>query len=160
MRVSLSVIDNAEYMPGQKLLVSRDDSSMAVGYVQQCSFSFGVQAKADIELAAASDRGSGNLVIKYMDGRVQIGMRTFLIPVGYQYSVLNPYITYSVPGHRYVYRPLNEYATGTITSGKTIDTQPCAVALDLYTETKVLHIISVDAVEVTTSGDIRIGEIA
>lgn len=160
VQVDLDVIDNAEYMPGQKLLVYSDEDTMVSGYAEKCSFTFGLQAKATIHLMASAEKESGALTIYYMYLTRQIGKKHYSFPVGYQYSVANPYIDIFMDWHRYVFRPLNEYATGTIASGENTNTQQCAVALDLDRSTGILHIISVDEVNDEQSGDIMVGVIS
>jgi hypothetical protein len=160
VQVDLDVIDNAEYMPGQRLLVYSDEHSMASGYAEKCSFSFGMQARASIHLMGAAAKESANLIVTYMWSSRQIGRREYTFPVGYVYSILNPYIDFGMDGHRYVFRPVNEYAEGTIDEGDNYDTQPCAVALDLERSTGILYIVSVDEVEERESGDIVIGVIS
>jgi hypothetical protein len=46
--------------------------------------------------------------------------------------------------HRYVFRPINKYATGTVVSGGVTDIQNCVVALDEFQGT--VYTISVDEV--------------
>lgn len=160
--VELDVINNASYMPGDKLTVYADENTLYTGFAESCAFSFGVQARATIRLTAADSAEGANLIITYLWDDVQIGRNEYTFPVGYNYSIQNPYIDWTMDQHRYIFRPLNAAAEGTIVEGDNEDEEPCAVALDLCK--KVLHIISVDEVteETDSSGDdtITIGVIA
>lgn len=144
VQVDLDAINNAEFMPGQKLTIYTDQESMVSGYAERCYFSFGLQAKSSIRLAGAAEVASGKLIILYKYGTKQIGKKKYLFPVGHQYSIENPYIDAQFNKHRYVFRPENQYATGTVTSGTNTNTQQCAVALDLEKKTEILYIVSVD----------------
>ena len=144
VQVDMDAINNAEFMPGQKLTVYADEETLVSGYAEKCSFAYGLQAKSSIHLAAAAEVAAGRLTILYKYGTRQIGKKKYLFPVGHQYSIENPYIDAQFNKHRYVFRPENQYATGTVTSGTNTNTQPCAVALDLEKKTEILHIVSVD----------------
>lgn len=152
--LDFSAIDNAEYLPGQKVVVCADEESLYAGYIERCDFSFGAQARANIHLTAVASRQSGRLVIDYVWEGVRIGQAVFLLPVGYSYSITNPYIDLFFNEHRYVFRPENEMAEGTIAAGANDVEEPCQPALDLYRG--VLDIISVDGVEADEGGVVTI----
>jgi len=155
--LDFDAINNGAYIPGDKVLVHIDDQNMVSGYINSATFAFGLQAKATMHLTGVLAVETGNLIILYKWDGKQIGKKMYSFPVGYAYSITNPYIDKSMNRHRYIFRPLNENATGTIAAGKNTNTQNCNVALDLFE--KVLHVISVDSVTVE-SGDITIGVIA
>lgn len=140
--VELDAINNAEYMPGDRLIVYGDEDALYVGYAESCDFSFGVQARARMRIGPVDTQESARLSIVYVWEDVRIGEARYAFPVGYAYSVQNPYIDRALGRHRYVFRPLNAAATGTIAAGGNVDEEACAVALDLHEG--VLHIISVD----------------
>jgi len=142
--LDFDAINNGAYIPGDKVIVYTDDENMVTGYVTSATFTFGLQAKATIHLTGVLDVEAGNLTILYKWNGKQIGKKMFTFPVGYAYSITNPYIDKSMNRHRYIFRPLNENATGTIVAGKNTNTQNCDVALDLFE--KVLHVISVDSI--------------
>lgn len=144
--VELSAIDNAEFMPGQKAIIYTDEASMAAGFIESSNFSFGTQAKAEMRLTATSEVEAATLTILYKYGDMQLNRVTYTLPVGLAYSITNPYIDMTMNGHRYIYRPEDEAATGTIASGTNTDTEDYDIALDLYKGD--LHIISVDEVDV------------
>ena len=158
--VDFDAINNGQYIPGDKVQVHLDDERIASGFITSATFAFGLQAKATMHLTGVEDVEAGNLTILYKWSGKQIGKKMYAFPVGYAYSITNPYIDKSMNKHRYIFRPLNENATGTIVAGKNTNIQNCDVALDLYE--KVLHVISVDSI--TESQDqttlITIGVIA
>lgn len=149
MEVDLDAIDNGAYIPGDKVVCCVDESTVVSGYINSASFTFGLQSKATIHLTAAEDRESGNLTIIYKYETTQLDKRIYLFPVGYAYTITNPYIDLTMNGHRYIFRPLNVSATGTIAAGDNTDTEDCAVALDLD-ENGVLELISVDNITAGT----------
>lgn len=142
--VDADVINNAEYVAGEKVTVQIDEETMATGFIESEDFRFGLQAKSRIHLAPIDIRESAMLEIKYLWDDFTIGQSEYLLPVDYVYSIQNPYISMTFEKHRYVFRPENEYATGTMIVGGVTDEEECFVALDLYQ--KVLDVISVDEV--------------
>lgn len=140
--VDADVIDNAEFMPGQKLSVFTDPETIVSGFVDEASFEFGKQAKARLHLIATVGVDSSKLTILYKWDTIQIGKATYSFPEGFAYSITNPYIDMSMDGHRYIFRPINAACTGTMGADDETKTEQETPALDLYN--KVLHIISVD----------------
>jgi hypothetical protein len=145
MEVELDAIDNAAYIPGDKVVVCVDESSMVSGFINSADFAFGLQSKARLHLTAAENRETGNLMIVYMYDDTQLDCRNYLFPVGYSYEILNPYPDITMNAHRYIFRPENEKATGTIVAGENTNTQDCLVALDWYEG--ILEVISVDGLD-------------
>lgn len=143
--ISLDVIDNAEYIPGQRVYVFSAEDSMSVGYIGACSFSFGLQAKAKLKMVPVEAVQSATLVITYKWGKMQVGIRAFRFPIGYRFSVENPYLEVSMNGHRYVFRPTVKEATGVMVEDGVSIVQPVVIALDQYQG--YLHVVSVDGVE-------------
>ena len=156
--VELDVVNNAAYMPGDKLSVYANRSTMYTGFLSKCTFAFGVQARARLRVSPVDLTPSAKLILSYTWDGILIAQRTYTFPVGYSYSISNPYIDTVINGHRYVFRPEAANATGTIEAGTNTNTQACAVALDLYQG--VLHIISVDEVTVETDDDVSVGVIS
>ena len=112
----------------------------------------GVQARARLHLMAAENRPAAELVVTYVCNNAVLGQQRYTLPVGYSYSIDNPYLDITRDGHRYIYRPTTAQITGTMASGGRTVTVDYAVALDLYKG--VLHVISVDGIEeVTESGE-------
>jgi len=116
MEVSLDVIDNGEYIPGQKVAAYMDEREIVGGFVKSCDFSFGLQARARLRLVQTDSVPSGGLLIHYMFGDTQIGLARYWFPVGYAYDFENPYIDRTDSAVRFIYRPLTENASGTVTS--------------------------------------------
>ena len=157
--IDAEVIDNAEFMPGQKLNVFTDPETIMSGYVDNASFSFGKQAKARLHLIATVSVDSSKLTILYKWDTIQIGKATYSFPEGFVYSITNPYIDMTMDGHRYIFRPINAACTGTMGADDETKTEQETPALNLYN--KVLHIISVDSFTADASQDgITIGVIA
>ena len=142
--VDFDAINNGQYIPGDKVQVHLDDEKIASGFITSATFAFGLQAKATMHLTGVEDVEAGKLKILYKYNGVQIGKKVYSLPVGYTYTITNPYIDKTMNEHHYVVRPLAESITGTMTAGTTTVTQNYAVALDLYKS--VLHIISVDSI--------------
>lgn len=147
--LDIAAIDNAEFMPGQKVMAYIDEASIVTGFIESCDFSFGTQAKANMRLTATSEVASGTLTILYKYGDMQLNRVVYTLPVGLAYSITNPYIDMMMNSHRYVFRPLAAAATGTIISGTNTSTQSYVVALDLHEGD--LHIFSVDEVTVDSN---------
>lgn len=145
--MELDCINNGEYEPGERLTGYADEETLVTGYAESCSFTVGVQARSKIKLVAAETADAARLTVIYLYNNIQIGKRNYYFPVGYDYSIQNPYIDWTIRPHRYIYRPLNEAASGTITGKTQTNRQPYAVALDWNQDNKALKIVSVDDVE-------------
>lgn len=148
--IQADVIDNAEYIPGDKLTVYADVDTMFTGYARLCEFAFGKQAKAKITLTAGESMDGAKLTVTYMYGDMNIGRAEYFLPVGYAYSITNPYVDWSMNGHRYIFRPTTAAVSGTMTSSGATATVNYAVALDETEE--ILQIVSVDSVTVDSNG--------
>jgi len=158
--VEADLIDNAEYIPGDKLTVYADRDLLMSGYAKSCVFSFGKQARATVTLTAAEGMTGAKLTILYKYDGVTLNQAEYYLPVGYEYSITNPYLDWTMNGHRYIFRPTTAAVTGTLTSSGATETVNYAVALDLDLATGVLDVISVDSVTVDSSGDYAVGVIA
>ena len=142
--VDLSCIDNGDYYPGMRVLFSTSEDELQVGYINECSFTFGLQAKADLHLMPTEVRPSSLLTIRYMFGPVLVDVRPYRLPIGYGYEIGNPYLERPFNGHKYVFRPSVATVTGTMAATDTEIEVPVEVALDYKDE--VLHVVSVDLV--------------
>jgi hypothetical protein len=145
--VDADVINNREYRPAQKVGLQLDDERGAVGYIESTDFSFGLQAKSRVHLVACALRSLSSLLIRYIYENIAIATRRYYLPEGYEYQIENPYIDTSSGTHRYIYRPVNEYASGTIEEGQNVDDQDVELALHYYGEQRLLYIISVSEIE-------------
>ncbi len=148
--VDADVIDDAEYMPGQKLSVYTAPDTLVTGYVDSAAFSFGKQARASLRLIATVGAETGRLTILYKWDTVQIKKAVYSFPAGFAYSITNPYVDLSLNRHRYIFRPLNAACTGTVGAADEVKTEQETPALDLYQG--ILEIISVDGVEADEEG--------
>lgn len=142
--LDLEAVDNAEFLPGERVTAYADEDQTLTGYIASCDFKFGVQAKAEIHMTPVEVRESANLTITYMWGNKQIGVRSYRLPVGYSYEITNPYLTLIFDHHWYVFRPTSPTISGTIQEGGNTAVQPEEVALDLFENDLMIH--SVDTV--------------
>ena len=117
--ITLEVINNRQYYPGQKVRIYTDEETIYSGYIQSCDFTFGVQAKS--RLVVSSDLYqviTAKLTIAYRYGSRIIGWNEMTLPDGEPYDVKNPVIR-RTEGDRYVeYAPGTPESTGTV-SGPT-----------------------------------------
>lgn len=142
------IINNKDYLPGQKVEIMIDppeeeNPRVAVGYIESCDFAFGLQSKSRIHMRVQELRDATALTVNYMHGQALIGYNIYHFPVGYSYSVSNPYLDQSKNGHRYIYYPLLENATGTMQQSENVNNQSYAVALDNDLSEGTIEILSV-----------------
>ena len=139
------IINNAEYEPGAKVIINADEDTLISGYIYEASFTFGNQAKSQIKLVQTDEVEGGKLTIIGLYGDREIHRQSYLLPTGYNYSIENPFIDIMISGTRFIFYPLDEYATGTIVAGGVTDEEDYEVALRL--ESRKLYIYSVDELE-------------
>ena len=150
--VQLDCINNREYLPGQKVIAYTAEDALVTGFIRSANFSFGVQARSTLEIVAADVVEGAKLTVNYMYQGGKIGSASYFLPVGYAFSIQNPYIDRTLQGRRTIYRPLTASATGTIVSGGTTVNVSYEIALDAYKD--VLSVYAVDDITVrTVSGD-------
>ena len=136
------VINNGEYEPGAKVIMNADENTLIAGYIGEASFTFGTQAKSKIKLVQTDNVEGGNLtIIGFCDDR-EIYRQSYVLPVGYAYSIGNPFVDVMISGTRFIFYPLDEYAEGTVAAGGTTDNENYEVALRL--ESGKLYVYSVD----------------
>ena len=131
MEVNLEVIDNGDYIPGDLVIAYTDEDKLVRGYIDQVGFAFGVQAKGNIHLTAATEIEGAFLTIVYKWNETVIAKQSIFLPKNYEYSVTTKYHDWTMGGHRYIFRPLQDAVSGTLTENTTVTVQ-CEVALDLY----------------------------
>jgi hypothetical protein len=162
--VELECVNNGEYWPGDKLQVYTAPDTIATGWANRADFRFGLESNSKILLTACALVESARLLIRYLYQGAELARRSYHFPVGYVYRVQNPYPDVTAGKLRTIFRPENEYATGTVAAGGSTNNQPCQKALVLNKETRILRIYSVDAVEVvekTVDGEtVLVGVIA
>lgn len=78
--LDLEAIDNGEYMPAQRVYAFADEDTMYEGYINSCSFTFGLQAKASIHMTPTEVRESALLTILYKWGDKQVAVRLYRFP--------------------------------------------------------------------------------
>lgn len=142
--VQLDALNNAEFIPGDRVSVYATEQRMLSGYLETCTFSFGTQARAKLAVGAAEPISTAMLTVTRKWGTKKLDTREYLLPVGMAYEIQNPYFDMTIGDHRYIFRPQSAAVTGTMTSGGATATVEYDVALDLHRG--VLHVISVDQV--------------
>ncbi len=155
--IDLDIINNADYAPGDKLIVFTDEATLYSGYCERTAFQFGLQARSTLQLTSTDSVESGILIINYMCEGVCIEQATFTLPVSYEYSLENIYIDKTHNGHRYIYRPLNKYVTGTIQEGTNEVYVEYEIGLDLFNG--ILSIYAVDGINIIMEMDENVGVI-
>lgn len=144
--VDADIINNREFAPPQKVEVILDETHTATGYIDTLDFSFGVQAKSRMQMIGSHVGDAYVLIISYTYAGQTLSIKKYYIP-SYQYNIQNPYIDKKSGTHRYIYRPVNEYATGIMDEPIVRQDEPMQIALHWYNEDKVLHVISVGDIE-------------
>lgn len=148
MSIELDAVNNGEWFPGSKLQVYTGLHSIASGYAERMDFRFGIQSRAKIHLKACAEVESASLVVRYLYQNAELARQQYYFPVGYSYSIKNRYPDVTAGKLRTIFYTENEYATGTVAQGGSTNNQPCQQALVLNNQTKILKILSVDAVSV------------
>lgn len=118
--IRADVIDNGQYWPGQKVRVYVDTGTVYQGFIQSCSFTFGVQAKAALVIVSEDfPLDMGTLRVNYTLDGFPLGYNEYTLPVGTAYSFTHPEITRAyapVPGMETVriYKPGSSSTSGTM----------------------------------------------
>lgn len=144
--ITADVIDNGEYLPGDRVYIFDRDGNCYQGYIEAASFRFGKQARATLKIVAASAVETANLTVSYTSSGATLATETYSIPVGYEYSVGTRYLDLEAEERRTVYRPTVQSVSGTMTGTGASATVPCEIALDY--EGGVLSIYAVDEAQV------------
>ena len=144
--ITADVIDNGEYLPGDRVYIFDRDGNCWQGYIEAASFRFGRQARATLKVVAASAVETADLIVSYTYSGTTLHTETYSIPVGYEYSVGTRYLDLEAEGHRTVYRPTVQSVSGTMTGAGASAAVPCEIALDY--EGGVLSIYAVDEAQV------------
>ena len=149
VEVDMDVVNNGEYLAGERVYGYADENTIVDGYIKSTAFSFGLQARSRIKIMQTDEVEGATLTLEYMYGNTRLKSVEYYFPVGYNYSITNPYLDLTGAGKRRVYYPLTATASGTVTSGGTVDVEQYDIALEY--RSKILQVLSVD--EVTQSGD-------
>lgn len=155
--VELDVIDNAEHVPGDKVVVYCRPDLMYSGYIESASFAFGLQAMARLTITAAEQVTGAALTVKYVYDSKTIRSEQYFLPVGYPYEISTVYVDKTKGKTRRIYRPTVDEITGTLAQETTVQV-PCEVALEL--KNNALTVLSVDEVEVETHSGNAVGVIS
>jgi hypothetical protein len=134
-----------------------EEGSFAIGYAERMDYTFGNRVRTTVKLAVTELGKAVKLIINYKSksnppGNIKVATRNYFFPAGYNYSVEAEYPAITMGGHRYVFRPSPTTITGTMGEGVTTKDEDCYVALDLDNSTKILRIVSVDAVDLDGEG--------
>ena len=149
--VSLDCVNNRQFLPGDKVTASMAEDALITGYITQASFAFGVQARSTLKLIGVEDTTGATLIINYLYNNGRIGQAKYFLPVGYTYAIQNPFIDRTYQGRRFVYAPLTESVTGTMSSGtNTVDVN-YGVALECYQDNLIVYSVDWVALESGTS---------
>ena len=159
--VEADLVNNGAFWPGDRVTLPVDEDTLITGYIARTDFSFGLQAKSRVRLTAVETNETAVLTVIRMCGDEQIGLDKYIFPVGYQYSIQNPFVDKPGWNMRKIYRPTTDTLTGTMQAGSNTATVQYALALyqrpvpdyegapdELYRQ--VLLVISVDEVEEVT----------
>lgn len=144
VEASVACVNNAQYRPGDLALAYTDIDRMISGYVQQATFAFGKQARSTLKLIGVTKITPAKLTVRYTYQNGIIGKAVYYLPVGYTYSIDNPYIDKTVKGVRRVYRPQESAVTGTMAEGNNTATAAYDIALEY--KGKRLTVYSVDSI--------------
>lgn len=142
IEVSADVLNMGEYQPADKCLVNTGDRLIS-GFIKSATFTFGHGSKSQIRLVQSDEVEAANLTIEYVYDNDVLRRVKYLMPVGYSYSISNPYIDMLYNDHRYIFRPLSSAATGTVVSGGVTDQESMDIAIDAYEQE--VYIIDVDS---------------
>ena len=156
--VTLDCVNNKQFSPGDKVVAYAADESILTGYIQQATFKFGLQARSTLKLIGVDNVAGTRLTVNYTYNNGRIGQAEYFFPVGYTYTITNPYIDRTYQDRRFIYRPENATISGTIVEGANVVEQACDIVLEYYDGT--LSVYSVDEIELQTSGNEYTGVIS
>lgn len=142
IEVDADIINNGEYIVGERYMLNLDEDNAIAGYIKSASFTFGLQAKSNIKLIQTETIQGIHLTVEYWYGNVKLGQNVYTLPVNYHYTIENPYIDYSMDAHRYIFYPINDAAIGTIGEVDITDTEDYEKAIDFYQ--KIASLYNVD----------------
>jgi hypothetical protein len=138
--VSADVLNDGEYSPGEKVIVSNTENLYS-GFIKSAKFNFGHATKSRIEMQATNPIEAGTLIIECINNSIPLKSFEYLLPVGYVFSIENEYLDLYNDDVRTIYRPVNEYATGTVASGGTVLQEPYEVAIVAEDQIIAIHIV-------------------
>lgn len=171
--ISLSVINNGDYQPGDAVMVHPEaHGDLVHGYIDSASFSFGVQARSQLHVTCLTTIEAAGLTIIYRwtheYGYWDLFTAQYSFPAGYAYEIENPWFdkTNIPPNRRYIFRPDPLVTTGTMPGESAVIIVPCYPTLIhhydwdaetmTYGATGYLEVISVDELTQNAEGVIII----
>lgn len=146
------IVNDGDYMPTDKVSVSLEsaeagvETDSAVGFIESCDFTFGWHAKSRIRYRILNFVKALRLTVKYVYNNINLGMKKYKFPIGFGYTIQNPYIDQSETKDRYIYAPTSETITGTMPDHAVTVTQQYFVAIRHKKDKKVVQIVSVAGV--------------
>lgn len=153
LSAEVDVINNGEYLPGERVAVYTDSSHVVEGFIEKADFSFGLQAAAQMTITPAVSVECAPLTVIYKYGNTEISRAEYYWPIDYPFDIENPWFDVTWLGTRYIFKPLQASITGVMTQeGETI-VQEYTPALE-YRDGD-LYIISVDDYS-TEGGTVRV----
>lgn len=152
IEVDADIINNGEYIVGERYMLNIDDTNVIAGYIKSASFTFGLQAKSKIKLIQTETIQGVKLTVEYWYGNYKLGQNVYTLPVNYHYTIENPFIDYSMDAHRYIFYPVNDAAIGTILEEDMTDTEDYQIAIDFYQN--VARLYNVD--DCSMSGEVLV----
>lgn len=101
LEIQFEAINNGQYWPGDKVRVYTDDSTVYEGYVKSCSFSFGLQSKAQMVVSVSGEVDMARLNVNYLYSitdqgethTVKLGQSSYYLPSDEPYSITPPKLT-------------------------------------------------------------------
>ncbi len=122
--VEADVINNGEYLPGERVQVYADNNIIAEGFIEGAAFTFGIQAKSRLDITPVELINAGNLIITHVyhpdgldDIEIILGTKEYTLPVPYPYEIENPFHDETWGYERYIFRPETDTITGTVHEG-------------------------------------------
>lgn len=127
--ITVDVINNAQYVPGQKVRVYTDENTVYGGWIKSCSFTFGVQARSRLVISA-DDEPMETAVLTFIYKHsfednygihgFTLGQRKLVLPVNESYRVEHPTISVDVVGELVPYVPNTAVSTGILSANTTL----------------------------------------
>lgn len=155
IEATADILNDGEYTPGDDCIVNTGDMLVS-GYIKSASFTFGTGKRSKIKLVQSDTVAAANLTIEYVYDNAVLQRRQYLLPEGYVYTIMNPYLDITdAENVRRIYRPLAVAASGTVISGGVTDQEQMDIAIEA--QDRIVYIISVDSATENSGGVVKIG---
>lgn len=156
--VDLDVINNAQYKPGDRVVVYTSPTELISGYIETATFAFGLQARSTLHLTGVENVTGATLTVIYTSGGVELAREEYVLPEGHAYSVATRFLDIDDGLTRAIYRPAVASVSGTMPVGGTTATVACEAVL-IYSA-GLLTVNAVDAIELQESSGVWMGVIS